>query len=89
MARKQDIRRKTDGAVTRFDSGGGIRCFCAACGSPVWFESKQDDDVVMIPLGALDNGRVPAPDMHIWVSSRPGWCAIHDELPQYETYPDA
>jgi hypothetical protein len=25
--------------------------------------------------------------MHIWTQSRPTWCAIHDELPQYKTYP--
>ena len=74
--------------MTRFDSGGGIRCFCSSCGSPVWFESKEDEDIVMLPLGVLDDGNIPSPDMHIWVTSKPGWCAIHDELPQHDTYSD-
>lgn len=87
MARRRDIVRSTNGDVTRFDSGRGNRCFCTACGSPVWFESKDDDDVVMLPLGVLDDADIPPPRMHIWVSSKPGWCAIHDELPQYARGP--
>ena len=85
---RRDIKLNSQGAVTRFDSGGGIRCFCANCGSPVWFESKEDDELVMLPLGVLDDGDIPSPGMHIWVTSKPGWCAIHDELPQHEKGPD-
>ena len=78
-----------DGALTMYDSGGGVRCFCSTCGSPIWFESKDYSDIVMIPLGVLDDGDVPAPDMHIFVAAKPGWCSIHDGLPQHDTYPDS
>ena len=87
MARRQDIHWTTRGTVTRFDSGGGIRCFCSTCGSPVWFESKEDLDTLMLPLGVLDAADVPPPRMHMWVSSKPQWCAIHDDLPQHQTNP--
>lgn len=88
MARRRDLIRITGGAITRYDSGGGIRCFCTTCGSPLWFESKQRDDIVMLPLGVLDDGDVPSPGMHIWVASKPRWCVIHDGLPQYDRNPD-
>lgn len=84
---RHDIKLKKQGATTRFDSGRGYRCFCATCGSPVWFESKDSSDIVMLPMGVVDDGDVPAPDRHIWVSSKPRWCAIRDELPQHATSP--
>lgn len=74
-------------AVTKFDSGKGLRCFCSRCGSPVWFESKDHPEFVAIPLGVLDAGDVPSPEMHIWTASKPTWCAINDDLPQFETNP--
>ncbi len=74
--------------LQRFDSGRGLRCFCRQCGAPVWFESKDFPDIVAIPLGVLDDGDVPPPEMHIWVSSRPDWCVICDDRPQHAKYPE-
>lgn len=87
MAKRRDLVTITEGAITRYDSGGGIRCFCATCGSPLWFESKQNDDIVMLPMGVLDDGDVPPPEMHIWVASKPHWCTISDGLPRYDENP--
>lgn len=75
------------GDISKFDSGRGLRCFCSHCGSPVWFESLDYPEVVAIPLGVLDDGDIPEPEMHIWVRSRPKWRPIDDDLPQHETYP--
>lgn len=73
--------------VSKYNSGKGLRCFCPDCGAPVWFESLDYPDIVAIPLGVLDHGDIPAPEMRIWVRSRPDWCTITDELPQHETNP--
>jgi len=73
--------------VGRFDSGRGIRCFCSTCGSPVWFESLEHPEIVGIPLGVLEGGEIPAPEMHLWVASKPAWCDIRDDLPQWQTVP--
>lgn len=75
--------------IGRFNSGSGIRCFCSECGSPTWFESLDYPNIVGIPLGALDDsgGVIPKPEMHLWVQSKPKWCAILDELPQYRQGP--
>jgi len=74
--------------ISKFNSGGGLRCFCAHCGSPVWFESLDYPEIVAIPLGVLDDDDIPAPKMHIWTRSKPGWCTIHDNLPQHDTNPE-
>lgn len=75
-------------SLARYDSGRGLRCFCTTCGSPVWFESKEHPEIVAIPLGVVDAGDVPAPEAHIWVSSRPDWCEIRDARPQFPEYPE-
>jgi hypothetical protein len=75
--------------VNRFDSGHGVRCFCISCGSPVWFESKDYPSIIGIPLGVIDSGTHPHPEMHLWVSSKPEWCSINDDLPQFANGPDS
>ncbi len=54
----------------------------AQCGSPGWFESKDFPEIVGIPLGVIDAGDVPPPETHLWVNSKPNWCAINDDLPR-------
>jgi len=88
MADSASLKIETPGApVTKYNSGRGLRCFCAKCGSPVWFESLEHPDIVAIPLGALDDGEIPVPAMNLWTRSRPGWCSIDEDLPAYETNP--
>lgn len=79
---------KESSPVGRYNSGRGIRCFCTACGSPVWFESIDFPDVVGIPLGVLDDDDLPPPEMHLWVDSNPSWCLILDGLPQHRRGPE-
>lgn len=73
--------------LAKYDSGRGLRCFCARCGSPVWFESHDYPEITAIPLGVLDDDEVPRPEMHIFVGSKPDWCAISDDLPQHDDFP--
>jgi hypothetical protein len=88
MAKRSKIEFSTsDKSISKFDSGKGLRCFCTTCGSPVWFESLDYPQIIAIPLGVIDDGELPPAEMHIWVRSKRGWCAIVDDLPQYETNP--
>jgi hypothetical protein len=77
-----------DAQVGRFNSGRGIRCFCLACGSPVWFESIDYPEIIGIPLGVIDEGEHPAPKTHLWVRSKPGWYEILDDLERHEGGPE-
>src|SRR5262245_21917704 len=49
----------SDGSVTKYDSGGGLRVFCSTCGSPLWFEPAALPQFRGIPLGAIDDRGVP------------------------------
>jgi hypothetical protein len=75
------------GGVTKFDSGGGLRVFCSACGSPLWYEPAGMQQYRGIPLGVIDDGNVPAPQLHLWTKSKVPWVTITDDLPQHETHP--
>ncbi|CAM2064718.1 GFA family protein [Sulfidibacter corallicola] len=87
MAESATLEVHGQGDIQKFNSGRGLRCFCTTCGCPVWFESIEHAEIVAIPLGVLDDGDIPAPEMHIFTQSKPTWCRIHDDLPQHETYP--
>jgi hypothetical protein len=71
--------------VTKFNSGGGLRVFCSACGSPLWYEPAGRPQFRGIPLGAIDVGAVAKPAMHVWTRSKVAWGSISDDLPQFET----
>jgi hypothetical protein len=73
--------------VTKFDSGGGLRAFCSSCGSPLWYEPANVPTFRGIPLGVIDEGDVPTPQMHVWTQSKVSWASFEDELPRHETHP--
>jgi hypothetical protein len=73
--------------VTKFNSGGGLRVFCSACGSPLWYEPAGRPQLRGIPLGAIDEGGVGKPEKHVWTRSKVPWGTIDDGLPQFETHP--
>lgn len=68
--------------INRYHSGSGTRCFCATCGSPLWFEPDAFVEILGIPLGVLDGAHIAAPQEHLWTSAMPAWSCIHDDLPQ-------
>jgi hypothetical protein len=73
--------------VTKFNSGGGLRVFCAACGSPLWYEPTGLPQFRGIPLGAIDDGELAKPEMHVWTKSQVPWASISDALPRHEKHP--
>ena len=77
----------SESIVTKFNSGGGLRAFCAACGCPLWYEPAGLPQYRGIPLGVIDKGVVTKPEMHVWMKSRVPWAQVSDGLPQYEMHP--
>jgi hypothetical protein len=77
----------SNGDVTKYDSGGGLRVFCTTCGSPLWYEPAALPQFRGIPLGIVEGADVPAPVMHVWTQSKVPWVALTDDLPQNETHP--
>jgi hypothetical protein len=65
-------------------SPGKFRRFCRVCGAHVYATMDRAPAIVIVRAGTLD--AVPPdvqPQMHIWVSAKPAWYDIHDDLPQY------
>ncbi|WOE30577.1 MULTISPECIES: GFA family protein [unclassified Acinetobacter] len=64
------------------------RCFCRECGSPLISIKAHDPDVYRLRIGSLDTPLTEKPTQHIFVASKAQWDEIHDDLPQYETFPN-
>jgi hypothetical protein len=73
--------------ISQYDSGKGLRAFCSSCGSPLWYEPAGLPQFRGIPLGVIDDGEVPGPQMHVWTKSKVPWASISDGLPQHDTHP--
>lgn len=64
-------------------SRGVSRVFCSRCGSPVCARVAADPTTIRIRLGGL-SGTVDAVVVaHVWVSEKPTWYRIEDDLPQH------
>lgn len=70
--------------VTKYDSGGGLRVFCTACGAPLWYEPTGRPQYRGIPLGVIDEGEVAPPGVHVWTKSKVPWAALDENLPKRE-----
>jgi len=62
--------------------------FCKICGSPMprLVVARQ---MCVVPAGALDEDPGVRPSCHIFAGSKAPWHEITDQLPQYDTYPQA
>ena len=78
---------QTTTTLGKYNSGLGLRVFCGSCGSPLWYEPTRAPEFRGIPLGAIDDGAVPAPQMHLWTQSKVDWATLADDLPQHATGP--
>ncbi len=68
-------------------SPGQRRIFCKRCGSPIMKRTSDRPDKVRLRLGCLDGDPGIKPAAHVFVSERPKWSEIRDDLPQFEEAP--
>ncbi len=61
---------------------------CAACGGPVWSETRFPD-VLAVQAGTLDDTSWLRPAAHIWTRSAQPWVEIPADALRYEGRPDA
>eukprot|EP01116_Phalansterium_solitarium_P011657 TRINITY_DN27401_c0_g1_i1.p1 TRINITY_DN27401_c0_g1~~TRINITY_DN27401_c0_g1_i1.p1 ORF type:complete len:149 (+),score=21.00 TRINITY_DN27401_c0_g1_i1:80-526(+) len=63
-------------------SDTGVRCFCATCGTQLYFTSGQPGATeVAITTPSLDDPSVLPPQLHLWSDSKPEWLLLADNLP--------
>ncbi len=63
-------------------SPGKTRYFCNNCGTHVFARCDRDPDDIILRIGALDGDLGFQAEGHIWVSHKPDWYEIADNLPQ-------
>ena len=72
------------------DSGNRMRRrFCPRCGTPLFSESLDRPDVMVVRVGALDDREPGKPSGTIWTGSAPSWGHVDAELPSYPGQPGA
>ena len=81
---RDGFRLTTDPAdLTAYEpSPGKQRYFCRHCGAHIYAVKATAPDIVLLRMGTLDPPFDIRPERHIWVSHKPDWYAITDDLPQ-------
>ncbi len=69
--------------ATHPSSSRGLRHFCAACGSPLFFEPLDTPNRFEVYLGVLDDPAAITPAFHIWTDDRLPWLHLDDDLRRF------
>lgn len=67
----------------RASSARAVRGFCANCGTALTYRPTRREEDIDVTLATLDDPNALAPEFHIWVSHKPTWVVLADDLPQY------
>lgn len=59
------------------------RGFCGACGTSLFFETRQEPHEIDVAVAALQEAGKVAPRYHSWTPSKLAWETIGDSLPRY------
>ena len=74
----------TKGAPATFASSEPVkRTFCAACGTPLTYQTASNQDELDVTTCTLDEPNEFPPTHHSWLSHNVGWVLFGDGLPCY------
>lgn len=84
LVRAEDFKliRGESSLVSYESSKGKIRYYCSHCFAPVYVQLESKPGDVRIRLGLLNFEPTVNVTGHIWVSEKPAWYTITDDLPQ-------
>ena len=63
-----------------------IRYFCSNCGTHMYALCDRDPDDVILRIGVLDGDLGIKAGRHIWVSHKPDWYEITDNIKQLDEW---
>jgi len=68
---------------SKAESGAKVgRSFCAACGTPLFFQPAANDDIAVIKVGGLDDPSDFKVQADIWMNTAQPWHAPHEGAAQ-------
>ena len=83
---REDSVAFTAGKRTQFASSPGVqRGFCAACGTPLTYESDRFPGEVHFYVSTFDDPQDLRPTFHVFYEERLRWLEIADALPRHAT----
>jgi hypothetical protein len=59
--------------------------FCPTCGNRIYHFDPEMPSVVRLKSGTIDSSPIPAPQANQWISRKPDWVILDEDVP---TYPD-
>ena len=59
--------------LSRYAAHGGVKHFCANCGTPLYNTNEKYPGACMIFLGTLENARNLTPRINVWCESQLPW----------------
>ena len=75
--------------LKRYESSPNTyRSFCSNCGSSLAFESDEEQGLIYLNIGAINETANLKPRSHIFVADKAPWHDINDNLPQFSAYPE-
>ena len=63
---------------------GTIRSFCSNCGSSLFYQGNENDSVIDVALGVMDDEPGVLPEANIYTAHKAGWVELSPSLPAYE-----
>lgn len=76
--------RALKGRLSQYSSSPGVvRGFCATCGTSVTYAHEGRPAELDVALATLDDPASLQPEFHVWVSHKPSWVRLNDDLPQH------
>ena len=67
----------------RSESGRrNVAYFCPVCGNRIYHFDPDMPGITRLKSGTIDSSPVPAPQVNQWLSRKPDWVAISDQVPQ-------
>ena len=74
--------------LTPYESSPGKnRWFCSQCGSHIYAQSQANPDNVVLRIGTIDGDPGIRSRQHIWMSHKPAWYEVNDDLPHFDQFP--
>lgn len=81
--------RLVQGELARYRSSPKVlRTFCSSCGTAISYEHEARPGELDVTLATLDDATGLEPRFHIWVSNKPAWVTLADDLPRYDELPE-
>ena len=76
--------RYTQGTPATYASSPGVtRSFCAACGTPLSYESERAPGEIHLYVSTLDRPEDFPPQKHVFFAERIPWFDTADDLPRH------